>query len=93
MVTPVACTASNLYVIVSAAPGGAVTRTFALRTSNSFAAAGTDTALTCTITGAATSCTSTNTVALSAGTLVDFRTSVTIGAAAAANAAIGWTCQ
>src|SRR5262249_48408189 len=84
-----ACTAQNLSVLITAAPGGTKTRLFELLVGPG----GANTViLSCTVTSAATTCNSGATTAtISAGSRIGIRDTVSSGggAAAAANALVG----
>lgn len=84
----VACTAQNLAVSITAAPGGTKTRVFAINVD------GSDTAVTCTVTSAATTCDSAAATALiPAGSLIAISSGATgSGSAAAADLRFGWEC-
>lgn len=86
MQMPRTCVVADLYVELSATPGGAETRTFTLM-EDSVA-----TNLACTISDPATSCNGTGTTSLDAGSDVSLRSASTAGAAAA-SVRFGWTCR
>lgn len=90
-VVPVACTASGLRVVLEATLG--VTLQFALQRGATIAGLA-DTALSCTVAAAGTSCTSgVATVALAVGDLVVFR-SVSGGSFTSDTSVyFGWICQ
>lgn len=88
LVTTQACTLRRLYIYTAGAPGAAQTYTFTLRTDLT-----TDTALACTISGAASNSASdtTDQVAVAAGTRIALR--VVSSAGAAATGPIIWGVQ
>jgi hypothetical protein len=75
--------ARDLAVELTAAPGAGATRTFTLRDD------GADTAVSCTISGSETTCTSTATATVAAGSELSIRVSVS-GLPASASALFGW---
>lgn len=83
---PTSCTTGDIYFNVVTAPGGVTTRTITLRRNSA------NTTLACTITGAATSCTGSSAVALSAGDLITIQLTSIAGAVATTGASFGWTC-
>jgi hypothetical protein len=76
-------TARDLAISLSVAPGLAETRTFTLRVGNA------DTALTCTVPGGTTLCTSTQSVTIPEGSLISIRSTST-GAPMATDVRFGW---
>ena len=76
-------TASDLAVTLTVAPGLADTRTFTLRVGNA------NTALTCTVPGGNTGCTSTQSVTIPGGSLISIGSTST-GTPGATDVRFGW---
>ena len=83
-----ACTASNLSVLLNAAPGGTKSRTFSLSLNN-----GNASALACTIAGAATSCPSAATQVVNPGDLLGIRLDTSSGGPGGTVIFFGFDCQ
>ncbi|MCU1259412.1 MAG: hypothetical protein JWO80_2297, partial [Bryobacterales bacterium] len=88
IILPNACSSEKLFIQVGTAPGAGNSYTYTLRD----ASTATDTLLTCTVSGANTSCNSAQTFAISAGTLLELKT-VASGAPPTTYVSSAFSCQ
>gem|GEM_PF-5354068 len=71
VIVPTACTSEKFFIQGNTAPGGATSWTYTIRAGTSIPL--TDTAIACSLTGAATTCNATASIAIAAGTLIDMK--------------------
>jgi hypothetical protein len=90
-IVPNACTVQKMLIALDTAPGTGNTQTFVLRTGSNFSLSNSSSS--CTISGSATTCSSTTNVSLSAGQFVDVELTVPLSLALSQNTAIGISCQ